>query len=361
MARKTARRVAARRPALRAAAVAKPRSRPATKRKPRRRPAPSRCGASSTGALVLGLWAVIAASAASSPCVAANLPPIQSLEVPKRPPSIEIVGLDGSRSRRAARWAAPRADQGAAALPAEGLRRDRGPPLLQPLRRRSDRARARGRRQRAASRRVAGRLDHHPAARQEPVPHARSARSGARCRRLMLALWLERKFSKDEILELYLNRVYFGAGAYGVEAAAQRYFGKSARAGDARRSRDARGPGEIALAARAEPQSRRRRAPRPDRARRHGRTRASSPRRMAKTALIAPAHAGEARGRRLGQLRRRLDHGRARRSGRPRRAGHRGRDHDRSGPAGGGREGAGRRARAQGRRSSTSRRARSSR
>src|SRR5207244_6996791 len=44
-----------------------------------------------------------------------------------------------------------------------------------------------------------------------------------------LALWLERKHSKAEILELYLNRVYFGSGAYGIEAAAQRYFGKSAR------------------------------------------------------------------------------------------------------------------------------------
>ena len=37
-----------------------------------------------------------------------------------------------------------------------------------------------------------------------------------------LALWLERKHSKAEILELYLNRVYFGSGAYGVEAAAER-------------------------------------------------------------------------------------------------------------------------------------------
>jgi penicillin-binding protein 1A len=44
-----------------------------------------------------------------------------------------------------------------------------------------------------------------------------------------LAIWLERKHSKNEILELYLNRVYFGSGAYGVEAAAQRYFGKSAK------------------------------------------------------------------------------------------------------------------------------------
>jgi len=45
----------------------------------------------------------------------------------------------------------------------------------------------------------------------------------------ILALWLEMKFSKDEILTLYLNRVYFGAGTYGVEAAARRYFNKSAR------------------------------------------------------------------------------------------------------------------------------------
>ncbi|MFD1192501.1 transglycosylase domain-containing protein [Phenylobacterium conjunctum] len=45
---------------------------------------------------------------------------------------------------------------------------------------------------------------------------------------LILAIWLEAKFSKKEILALYLNRVYFGAGAYGIEAAAQRYFGKPA-------------------------------------------------------------------------------------------------------------------------------------
>ncbi|MDP1739190.1 MAG: penicillin-binding protein 1A [Caulobacter sp.] len=45
---------------------------------------------------------------------------------------------------------------------------------------------------------------------------------------LILALWLEMKFTKKEILALYLNRVYFGAGAYGIEAAAQRYFNKPA-------------------------------------------------------------------------------------------------------------------------------------
>ncbi|MES2340166.1 MAG: penicillin-binding protein 1A [Pseudomonadota bacterium] len=45
---------------------------------------------------------------------------------------------------------------------------------------------------------------------------------------LILAVWLEAKFTKKEILSLYLNRVYFGAGAYGIEAAAQRYFNKPA-------------------------------------------------------------------------------------------------------------------------------------
>jgi penicillin-binding protein 1A len=45
----------------------------------------------------------------------------------------------------------------------------------------------------------------------------------------ILALWLEHKYSKNQILELYLNRVYFGSGAYGVEAAAQKYFGHGAR------------------------------------------------------------------------------------------------------------------------------------
>jgi penicillin-binding protein 1A len=48
-------------------------------------------------------------------------------------------------------------------------------------------------------------------------------------RETLLALWLERRFSKDQILEIYLNRVYLGAGTYGVDAAAHRYFGKSAK------------------------------------------------------------------------------------------------------------------------------------
>ena len=45
----------------------------------------------------------------------------------------------------------------------------------------------------------------------------------------LLAIWLEQNYSKDDILELYLNRVFFGHNATGIEAAAQTYFGKSAR------------------------------------------------------------------------------------------------------------------------------------
>lgn len=51
----------------------------------------------------------------------------------------------------------------------------------------------------------------------------RKAREG------LLALAIERKFSKEQILELYLNRVYFGGGAYGIDAASRRFYGHSAK------------------------------------------------------------------------------------------------------------------------------------
>src|SRR5215212_4056603 len=44
----------------------------------------------------------------------------------------------------------------------------------------------------------------------------------------ILAMALERKFGKDQILELYLNRVYFGGGAYGIDAASRKFFGHGA-------------------------------------------------------------------------------------------------------------------------------------
>src|SRR5204862_8213708 len=44
----------------------------------------------------------------------------------------------------------------------------------------------------------------------------------------MVALRIERDFTKQQILELYVNRIYFGTGCYGVETASQAYFGKNA-------------------------------------------------------------------------------------------------------------------------------------
>jgi penicillin-binding protein 1A len=52
---------------------------------------------------------------------------------------------------------------------------------------------------------------------------------GRKIKEGVLSLAIERKFSKNQILELYLNRVYFGGGAYGIDAASRRFFGHSAR------------------------------------------------------------------------------------------------------------------------------------
>ena len=57
-------------------------------------------------------------------------------------------------------------------------------------------------------------------------PRDRSLRR--KIQEVILALWLEYKFTKPQILTIYLNRVYFGAGTYGISAAAQKYFGKRA-------------------------------------------------------------------------------------------------------------------------------------
>lgn len=51
---------------------------------------------------------------------------------------------------------------------------------------------------------------------------------GRKVREIILALAMERKFSKQQILELYLNKVYFGGGAYGIDAASRRFFGHPA-------------------------------------------------------------------------------------------------------------------------------------
>ncbi|MEX0582294.1 MAG: PBP1A family penicillin-binding protein, partial [Sneathiella sp.] len=51
---------------------------------------------------------------------------------------------------------------------------------------------------------------------------------GRKIRETLLALWLETEYTKDEILALYLNRMYFGSGTYGIDAASRKYFSKPA-------------------------------------------------------------------------------------------------------------------------------------
>jgi len=177
---------------------------------------------------VLGLWAGIAVVGVVV-WVGAHLPAIQSLEIPKRPPTIQITGLDGS-------VLATRGEMAGSNVSLKDL-----PPYLP----------------KAFIAIEDRRFYSHYGV--DPVGIARAAVANVmhrgvsqggstltqqlaknlfltqertmqrKLQEVELALWLERKHSKAEILELYLNRVYFGSGAYGVEAAAQRYFGKPAK------------------------------------------------------------------------------------------------------------------------------------
>jgi penicillin-binding protein 1A len=161
--------------------------------------------------------------------VAAHLPPIQSLEVPKRPPSIQIVGLNG-------RVLATRGEMGGAAVALRDMPAFLPKAFLAIEDRRFyshygidpvgvARALAANILRRGVSQ--GGSTITQQLAKNLFLTQERTITR--KLQEAILAIWLERKFTKDEILDLYLNRVYFGSGAYGVEAAAQRYFGKSAR------------------------------------------------------------------------------------------------------------------------------------
>jgi penicillin-binding protein 1A len=179
-------------------------------------------------ATVLALWGAIGIGGIFT-WVGFHLPPIQSLKVPKRPPTIEISTSDGHIF-------ATRGEMGGAAIPLSDMP-DYLPKAFIAI----------------EDRRF---YDHHGVdpwglirAAVANTLHRNITQGGStitqqlaknfflsrsrnvmrKLQEVMLSLWLEHKFTKAELLELYLNRVYFGAGAYGVEAAAQRYFGKSAR------------------------------------------------------------------------------------------------------------------------------------
>jgi len=178
--------------------------------------------------VVLAIWSVIAFAGLFA-WVAFHLPPIQSLEIPKRPPTIQINTSDG-------RIFATRGEMGGAAIPI-GEMPAHLPKAFVAI---EDRRfyYHHGIDPTGLARAMLANLFHRNMSQggstitQQLAKNLFLSRNRKMMRKLqevMLALWLEHKFTKAEILELYLNRVYFGAGAYGVEAAAQRYFGKSAR------------------------------------------------------------------------------------------------------------------------------------
>jgi penicillin-binding protein 1A len=210
---------------------------PPRERKPRATHSTSKRRAKSAGfslsrllywGAVLGLWGAIAVVGVVV-WVGAHLPAIQSLEIPKRPPTIEIVGLDGSILTQ-------RGEMAGANVALKDL-----PPYLpkafiaiedrrfyshygvDPI---------------GIARAAVANILHRGVSQGGSTLTQQLAKNlfltqertlQRKLQEVELALWLERKHSKAEILELYLNRVYFGSGAYGVEAAAQRYFGKSAK------------------------------------------------------------------------------------------------------------------------------------
>ena len=111
---------------------------------------------------------------------------------------------------------------------ARGADLDRGPAVPQPHRHRSDRYRPRGRRPRR--RRATGVSATSTITQQlaRNIFLTNNRNFARKIKEAILALALERKFSKDQILELYLNRVYFGGGAYGIDAASRQFFGHGA-------------------------------------------------------------------------------------------------------------------------------------
>lgn len=177
---------------------------------------------------IAGIWAAIAAA-----CVvgyyAVRLPAMSSWSIPARPPNARIVSVDGKliANRGQTGGEAMRLDEMSPYIPMAVIaiedRRFKQHFGIDPI----------GLARALATNLLTGRtvqggstLTQQLAKNLFLEPERTLER---KVQEAVLAIWLETKFTKDEILELYLNRVYFGSGAYGVDAAARRYFNKSAR------------------------------------------------------------------------------------------------------------------------------------
>ena len=178
--------------------------------------------------LVLGLWAGIAGAGLTA-YYGARMPSATTWSVPDRPPNVRIVSADGTLL----------ANRGMTGGEAIGLH-EMSPYIPQAVIAIEDRrfyshfgvdpigfARA------MTTNVIEGRLVQGGSTLTQQLAKNLFLNADRTIERkvqeVLLALWLEQKHSKAQILEMYLNRVYFGSGAYGVEAASRRYFNKSAR------------------------------------------------------------------------------------------------------------------------------------
>ena len=176
---------------------------------------------------VCAVWLVIVATGVVA-YHAAHLPPTSEWKVPDRPPNVEIRAADGS-------LLAIRGDTGGEAVRLKELPAYLPQAVIAIEDRRFNShfgfdpigfARA------MVSNLLAGRLVQGGSTITQQLAKNLFLKPDRTMKRkiqeMVLAFWLEAKYSKNEILEMYLNRVYLGAGAYGVDAAARRYFGKPA-------------------------------------------------------------------------------------------------------------------------------------
>ena len=177
---------------------------------------------------VLGLWGAIGVAGLVG-YYASKLPQSSSWAIPQRPPNARIVSTDGTliANRGVTGGAAMRLDEMSPYIPMAVIavedRRYKSHFGFDPIG--FTRAMVRN----IAARRLVegGSTITQQLAKNLFLKPSRTLER--KVQELIIALWLENKYDKDEILELYLNRVYFGSGAYGVDAASRRYFSKSAR------------------------------------------------------------------------------------------------------------------------------------
>ena len=258
---------------------------------------------------VIAIWGAIGAGGVFV-YYGSQLPHIEQLAVPKRPPNIAVLGADGS-------LLANRGDTGGAAVRLQDL-----PPYLPKAFVAIEDRRFYSHWGvdpvgvfRAIFRNALGRgvVQGGSTLTQQLAKNLFLTQERTFSRKIqeaILALWLEHKYSKDQILELYLNRVYFGSGAYGVDAAAEKYFGHTAKAVTLPEA--AMLAGLMKAPTKLAPNHNE--AAAVERANQVVAAMAQEghiTEAMAKVAFSHPAHAVRGQRRRLAQLRRRLRHGHA--------------------------------------------------